>query len=115
RNGSPLPVGEGPGEGAEDEPESLVGRLTGLDDRMPTVVTPFDARNFREDVAREGLREQFGVVSLEAFGCERLPLAVRAAGAVVAYLRETQRDTLAQMAALETYSVSGFMTLDAHT
>ncbi|HEX5570085.1 MAG TPA: DNA mismatch repair protein MutS, partial [Ktedonobacterales bacterium] len=53
--------------------------------------------------------------SLEAFGCERLPLAVRAAGAVIAYLRETQRDTLAQMTALETYSASGFMTLDAHT
>ncbi len=108
----PLPWG-GAREG--DEPESLAGRLTGLDGRLPTVVTPFDARNFREDVARERLREQFGVASLEAFGCERLPLAIRAAGAVVAYLRETQRDTLAQMAALETYSVSGFMTLDAHT
>ena len=76
---------------------------------------PIDARNFREDVARERLREQFGVASLEAFGCEQLPLAMRAAGAVVAYLRETQRDTLAQITALETYSVSGFMTLDAHT
>ncbi len=55
------------------------------------------------------------MATLEAFGCEKLPLAVRAAGAVVAYLRETQRDTLAQITALETYSVSGFMTLDAHT
>ncbi len=115
RNGSSISIGEEPGEGADDEPEPLVGRLTGLDGRLPTVVTPFDARNFREDVARERLREQFSVASLEAFGCERLPLAIRAAGAVVAYLRETQRDTLAQMAALETYSVSGFMTLDAHT
>jgi DNA mismatch repair protein MutS len=100
---------------ADDKSESLAARLTGLDGRLPTVVTPFDARNFREEVARERLREQFGVTSLEAFGCERLPLAVRAAGAVIAYLRETQRDTLAQMTALETYSTSGFMTLDAHT
>jgi DNA mismatch repair protein MutS len=91
-SGSPLPVGEG-----------------------STVVTPFDARNFREDVARDVLRAQFGVASLEAFGCERLPLAVRAAGAVIAYLREVQRDTLPQITALETYSASGFMTLDAHT
>ncbi len=111
---SPLPVGEGPGEGA-DESDTLAARLAGLDGRLPTVVTPFDARNFREDVARDVLREQFGVASLEAFGCERLPLAVRAAGAVIAYLRETQRDALAQMTALETYSTSGFMTLDAHT
>ncbi|HEU5348555.1 MAG TPA: DNA mismatch repair protein MutS, partial [Ktedonobacterales bacterium] len=99
----------------DDDPESLAARLTGQDGRLPTVVTPFDTRNFREDVARERLHEQIGVASLEAFGCARLPLAVRAAGAVVAYLRETQRDTLAQMTALETYSTSGFMTLDAHT
>src|SRR5262249_57938173 len=72
-------------------------------------------RAFREEVARERLREQFGVVTLEAYGCEQLPLAVRAAGAVVAYLRETQRDLVAQISALETYSVNGYMTLDAPT
>jgi DNA mismatch repair protein MutS len=121
-SGSPLPMGEG-----ADESDSLAARLTGLitsGSPLPmgeglgegaTVVTPFDARNFREDVARERLREQFGVTSLEAFGCERLPLAVRAAGAVIAYLREVQRDSLPQITALETYSASGFMTLDAHT
>src|SRR5262249_38158645 len=32
-----------------------------------------------------------------------------------AYLRETQKGTLAQITALETYSTSGFMTLDTHT
>jgi DNA mismatch repair protein MutS len=113
-SGSPLPMGEGPGEGAGDEPETLAARLDALDG-LATVITPFDARNFREDVARERLCAHFGVASLEAFGCERLPLAVRAAGAVIAYLRETQRDSLAQITALETYSASGFMTLDAHT
>ncbi|HEU4784513.1 MAG TPA: DNA mismatch repair protein MutS, partial [Ktedonobacterales bacterium] len=122
---SPLPMGEGPGEGA-DEPDTLAARLSGLiasGSPLPmgeglgegAVVTPFDARNFREDVARERLRDHFGVASLEAFGCERLPLAVRAAGAVIAYLREVQRDSLPQITALETYSASGFMTLDAHT
>ena len=114
-SGSPPRVGEGLGERADsDEPETLAARLDALDG-LATVITPFDARNFREDVARERLCAHFGVASLEAFGCERLPLAVRAAGAVIAYLRETQRDSLAQITALETYSASGFMTLDAHT
>jgi DNA mismatch repair protein MutS len=115
--GSPLPMEEG-----ADEPDTLATRLTSFmasGSPLPlgegAVVTPFDARNFREDVARERLREQFGVASLEAFGCERLPLAVRAAGAIIAYLREVQRDSLPQITALETYSASGFMTLDAHT
>ncbi len=93
------------GDESDDEPESLAERLTRLTANLATVVTPYDARAFREEVARERLREQFGVATLEAFGCEQLPLAVRAAGAVVAYLRETQRDLLAQITALETYSV----------
>jgi DNA mismatch repair protein MutS len=100
---------------SEDEQESLAERLARLTESLETVITPYEARAFREDVARERLREQFGVATLEAYGCEHLPLAVRAAGAVVAYLRETQRDLVAQITALETYSISGFMTLDAHT
>ena len=94
---------------------SLAERLTRLTANLATVITPYEARAFREEVARERLREQFGVATLEAYGCEHLPLAVRAAGAVVAYLRETQRDLVAQITALETYSVAGYMTLDAHT
>ena len=90
----------------DDEPERWRERLTAAGrapgDRRHRRTS---ARAFREDVARERLREQFGVATLEAFGCEQLPLAIRAAGAVVAYLRETQRDTLAQITALETYSV----------
>jgi DNA mismatch repair protein MutS len=87
------------------------GGLSGLE----TVVTPYESRAFREDVARERLLAHFGVATLEAFGCEHLPLAVRAAGALIAYLRETQRGALAQFTAMETYSTSGFMVLDAHT
>jgi DNA mismatch repair protein MutS len=98
-----------------DQEESLAERLMRLTANLTTVITPYDARAFREEIARERLREQFGVATLDAYGCEHLPLAVRAAGAVVAYLRETQRDLVAQITALETYSVSGYMTLDAHT
>ncbi|HEX6819290.1 MAG TPA: hypothetical protein VF120_13010, partial [Ktedonobacterales bacterium] len=113
-SGSPPLVGEGLGVGSDDGSD-LATRLAAAGGMSDTAVTPYDPRAFKEEVARERLREQFGVATLEGFGCEKLPLAVRAAGAVVAYLRETQRDTLSQITALETYSVSGFMTLDAHT
>ncbi len=104
------------GDGAsDDEPASLAERLAALDPRHSLTVTPWDARYFREDTARERLLAHFQVASLEPFGCEGLPLAVRAAGAVLAYLQETQRGALAQITGLETYSASGFMTLDAHT
>ncbi|HZU69236.1 MAG TPA: DNA mismatch repair protein MutS [Ktedonobacteraceae bacterium] len=78
-------------------------------------VTPYDARYFTEDDARHRLLSHFEVASLEGFGCAHLPLAIRAAGAVLAYLQETQKGLLHQLTSLETYFVSEFMTLDAHT
>jgi DNA mismatch repair protein MutS len=98
-----------------DDELDLAARLVAQGERQETVITPYEARAFREDVARERLLAHFGVATLESFGCEHLSLAVRAAGAVIAYLRETQRDALAQFTAMETYSTSGFMVLDAHT
>ena len=58
---------------------------------------------------------QFNVASLEGFGCAQLPLAIRAAGAVLAYVQETQKGLLQQLTALETYYTDGFMTLDPYT
>jgi DNA mismatch repair protein MutS len=124
RPGSPLPAGEGPGvrspraaghPAGKDPDDDLAARLRTLDARLTTVVTPYPARTFRDEVARACLQEHFGVASLEGFGCQHLPLAVRAAGAVVAYLRETQRGALAQLTALETYSTYNFMALDTYT
>ena len=65
---------------SEDEQGSLAERLARLTANLTTVITPYEARAFREEIARERLREQFGVATLEAYGCEHLPLAVRAAG-----------------------------------
>jgi DNA mismatch repair protein MutS len=98
-------------EGESSEP--AVPWASTLEDSIR--VTPLEARAFREDNARLRLLEHFGVTTLEAFGCDAEPLAIRAAGAIVAYLRETQRDALAHFASLETYSTSGFMALDTHT
>jgi DNA mismatch repair protein MutS len=78
-------------------------------------ITPYDARYFVEEDARHRLLTHFAVASLEGFGCERLPLAIRAAGAVLAYLQETQPGVVRQLNALETYSTAEFMTLDPHT
>ena len=78
-------------------------------------LTPYDARYFSEDDARHRLLAHFDVASLEGFGCAHLPLAIRAAGAVLAYLQETQKGVLRQLTSLETYFVSEYMTLDPHT
>ena len=70
---------------------------------------------FNEDWAREALHNAFGVTSLEGFGCERLPLAVRAAGAIVRYLEDHRSGALGQLNSLYTYSTESYMVLDPQT
>ena len=100
-----------PEEDDEDDIAPLTKLLTGVAGH----VTPYDARYFAQDDAQHRLLTHFDVASLEGFGCAHLPLAIRAAGAVLAYLQETQKGLLRQLTALETYSTSGFMTLDTYT
>jgi len=75
----------------------------------------YDSWRFELGNARQALLDHFDVASLAGYGCEGLPLAVRAAGVIVQYLRETQKAALAQLSDLRTYSTSEFMTLDAST
>jgi len=99
----------------EDDDEDDIAPLTKLLTGHAGHVTPYDSRYFSEDDARHRLLTQFNIASLEAFGCAHLPLAIRAAGAILAYVQETQKGLLQQLVALETYSMQGFMTLDPHT
>src|SRR5205823_7268080 len=52
-----------------------------------TIVAPLDG-GISAFAARETLLRQFGVRDLRGFGAEETPLAVRAAGAIMQYLRE---------------------------
>ncbi|GCE06207.1 DNA mismatch repair protein MutS [Dictyobacter aurantiacus] len=99
----------------EDDEEDDVAPLAKLLNGVAGHVTPYDTRYFSEDDARHRLLRQFDVASLEGFGCAHLPLAIRAAGAVLAYVQETQKGLLQQLNGLETYFTDGFMTLDPYT
>ncbi|MDH4300008.1 MAG: DNA mismatch repair protein MutS [Dehalococcoidia bacterium] len=83
--------------------------------RLPFTVTRLDEYWFDLEIARESLLQQFAVASLEGYGCARLPLAIRAAGALIHYVKETQKETLPQLGKLATYSTDSFMTLDGQT
>ena len=82
------------------------------DGRDPTLLDP-DC--FEYETARTAILDHFGVVSLESFGCQDLPLAVRAAGAIVDYLGETQKSGNPQLSNLAVYYTSAYMTLDSQT
>lgn len=61
------------------------------------------------------LLDHFGVTTLESFGCEAQPLAIRAAGALVSYLIETQKAAAAALSGPSTYSLDNRVVLDAQT
>lgn len=65
--------------------------------------------------ARSTLERHFEVTSLDAFGCENKPLAIRAAGGVLHYLHETQKGGITQIQRLSTYQIDGYMALGLTT
>ncbi len=77
--------------------------------------TPLATSTFALVPARERLLQQYRVRSLEGFGCEDLPLAIRAAGAILAYLAETQKHISLALQPLFTYTVSDYLILDHQT
>ncbi len=80
-----------------------------------TFTTPLPGWHFDTDTARQVLLDHFEVATLQGFGIDAQPFAVQAAGALLAYLKDTQRDTLAQISTLYAYSTDAFMVLDAAT
>jgi len=83
--------------------------------QLPFSITRLDDYWLDLQIAQEVLLEHFAVASLEGYGCARLPLAVRAAGALIHYVKETQKETLPQLGKLATYFTDSFMTLDGQT
>ncbi|HEY5769022.1 MAG TPA: DNA mismatch repair protein MutS, partial [Terrimicrobium sp.] len=65
--------------------------------------------------AAELLREHFKVHSLNGFGCDDLPAAVGAAGALLHYLVRQMRRNASHLRRLQTYRSSEFLILDAAT
>jgi len=82
---------------------------------LPAPITPLGDQWFELDTASQTLLTNFGASSLEGYGCAHLPLAIRAAGAILHYLEQTQKVVLGQINSLATYSTESFMTLDAPT
>jgi len=80
-----------------------------------TTISAVTASDWRHDTSCETLCDHFEVTTLEPFGCDELPLAARAAGALLSYLQSTQRASLRHLTGLTTYSTSRFMSLDAQT
>ena len=78
-------------------------------------LSQLDDWRFEGNHAEPTLLEHFNVRTLKGFGLGDKPYAVCAAGAVVSYLKDTQKNSLAQIKHLRAYTTDSFMVLDPFT
>ncbi len=76
------------------------------------VIGYLDNGVFEYGKGREKLMRHFQTLSLEGFGCEDFTAGVGAAGALIHYVGETQKQRLSHIAGIETYSLDQFLLID---
>ena len=84
-----------------------------LAEMLSEVATSYlDNRAFEFKKGYKNLTEQFRTLTLEGFGCESLKAGICAAGAVIYYVSETQKQKLAHIVRVETYWLDKYLLID---
>lgn len=81
----------------------------------PVAVTVLDEAAFDIARCRERLRDHFRVYSLDSFGIGENSSVIRAAGAILEYLRANHMEACAHLRTITPYSSRDFMALDEAT
>jgi DNA mismatch repair protein MutS len=86
-----------------------------IESDLNSFITTRDDWIFSRDYGYEVLIEHFQTASLKGFGCEDLDAGIAAAGAVLNYLKENQKNGLQHFTQLKRRYDSDFMTIDPTT
>jgi DNA mismatch repair protein MutS len=84
-------------------------------DALPGFVSPYREGAFEFENARHTLLQHFHARTLAPMGLKNWRLATAAAGAIIAYLRDTQMNVAEQLTRLTSYHTENFMVLDSQT
>jgi DNA mismatch repair protein MutS len=99
---------------SEQQTPSVVERIVALTHVQP-VVTSADQWSFEPEAARRALLDQLKTHGLDGFGLEGHTAAIQAAGALVTYLRDTQKADLAHVRAIGYRTGSDSLVIDPIT
>jgi DNA mismatch repair protein MutS len=103
-----------PQRSAASPVEASAPRITSLENAS-WAETPLDDWVFSPDYAIPQVENHFGVLSLEGFGLANRSAAATAAGAILHYVRTTQRGTLDHVDRIGFYERQNCLVLDAVT
>jgi DNA mismatch repair protein MutS len=84
-------------------------------EKLKYVFTKIDEWVFNLDYARELLTNQFGTQSLKGFGIDDMSEGIIAAGCVMNYLNETQKNKLSHIQKIYNYDYTDYIILDPST
>ncbi|MGZ4844017.1 MAG: DNA mismatch repair protein MutS, partial [Candidatus Angelobacter sp.] len=115
---SGLPLFDQPPMNSAETPTratSTQGSLQQTGGAMRFTETPLEDWVFSPDYAVPLLENKLGVLSLEGFGLQGRPAAATAAGAILHYVRSTQRGTLEHVDRIGFYDRQEYLVLDAVT
>ncbi len=113
--GSSAPLFEGARARAMRPPANPAGGVAPSKHESGWAETPLDDWIFAPDHAIPLLENHFGVLSLEGFGLAGKPAAASAAGAILYYIRSTQRGKLDHIDRIGFYERQNCLVLDAVT
>ena len=115
-------TGEFPASDLKDElfrlsPVELIADSAALElihseEESSLVTRPLDESRLDTELSTARLMDHFKVTTLEAFGCEKMPLAIVAASSVLDFVADTQLGTIPQLTSLRTESSNSYMKLD---
>ena len=86
-----------------------------MKERLHISVFSLDSWYFDDALCARNLMEHFHVSSLSGLGLDAYSCGIIAAGALLQYLIETQKTSIANLTALTPYSISKYMVLDSST
>ncbi len=86
-----------------------------MKERLHISVFSLDSWYFDDALCAQNLMEHFHVSSLSGLGLDAYSCGIIAAGALLQYLIETQKTSIANLTTLTPYSISKYMVLDSST
>lgn len=86
--------------------------IAGIGDSRGLVITEVDPELFSKDQARRKLAGHFGPTALALSGLSEMEEALRAAGAILAFIETTQRTVMDHIRHIKTYQMNDFMGID---
>lgn len=89
--------------------------LTDLQERLGIIINTLGAHYFDENAAEKVISEHFHVSSLIALGMDDKRAGSTAAGALLKYLYDTQKNSLSNITGINVYASGKYMLLDSST